>query len=294
MRFEPTFRAATLAAALLLLGGCGDDDDKAGSTSAAPEPATPTVVAVSAEPSGGDKARYEMPSTVKAGLTRITFTNNTKGPREASLVRVDGTRTEKEVLAVLNDSGEGGIPAWIHGAGGVAGIAPGASATSDQVLVPGRYYLTDSTDPDSEVTPAKPLQFEVSGPAAEDQTLPAVSAQVTARDYGFSFRGLKAGRNRVHFRNVGKELHHALFFAEAPGATRAQVLKFFSEQGEGPGKPPIDFSKMSGTTVLDGGVEQNTDLMLEAGKYAVVCFLPDRAGGPPHIAKGMFGEVTIK
>jgi hypothetical protein len=32
------------------------------------------------------------------------------------------------------------------------------------------------------------------------------------------------------------------------------------------------------------------DLELKRGKYALVCFVPDRKGGPPHAFKGMISE----
>lgn len=161
------------------------------------------------------------------------------------------------------------------------------------MLAPGTYYVTDSSDPDSGVKPAKPFKFEVTG-SASGATLPRAAGQITAKEYGFQISGLKAGRNEVRFRNTGKEMHHALLFGEAPGATKAQVMRFFATQGKAKGKPPLDFSKMSGTTVLDGGTDQNTEVDLKPGRYAVVCLLSDRAGGPPHVAKGMFSEVTVK
>ena len=46
--------------------------------------------------------------------------------------------------------------------------------------------------------------------------------------------------------------------------------------------------------MLDAGRAQIDELELEAGRYAFVCFLTDRAGGPPHVAKGMLSEVTIE
>ncbi len=30
------------------------------------------------------------------------------------------------------------------------------------------------------------------------------------------------------------------------------------------------------------------------GKYSLVCFIEDRKGGPPHVAKGMVGETTVR
>jgi len=46
--------------------------------------------------------------------------------------------------------------------------------------------------------------------------------------------------------------------------------------------------------VIDGGIAQNIELDLEAGKYAVVCFIQDRKGGPPHGAKGMISELVVE
>jgi hypothetical protein len=46
--------------------------------------------------------------------------------------------------------------------------------------------------------------------------------------------------------------------------------------------------------VIDGGGSQTIDLELEPGRYAVLCFVPDREGGPPHAFKGMISEVEVK
>jgi hypothetical protein len=37
-----------------------------------------------------------------------------------------------------------------------------------------------------------------------------------------------------------------------------------------------------------------TDRKLSKGKYALVCFIQDRKGGPPHAAKGMITEADIQ
>ncbi len=34
--------------------------------------------------------------------------------------------------------------------------------------------------------------------------------------------------------------------------------------------------------------------LTKSGKYAALCFIPDRQGGPPHVAKGMVSELTVK
>ncbi len=118
---------------------------------------------------------------------------------------------------------------------------------------------------------------------------------MTARDYTFTSRGLKAGRNRIEFDNAGKELHHLIAFPYRKAATLADVKKAFKEEeGESSGPPPLDFEGGTGTAVLEGGTKQVAELELKSGKYAFVCFVSDRRGGPPHVAKGMVVETTVK
>jgi hypothetical protein len=46
--------------------------------------------------------------------------------------------------------------------------------------------------------------------------------------------------------------------------------------------------------VIDGGESQVIDLQLKKGNYALVCFIQDRKGGPPHAAKGMVSEADVR
>lgn len=117
-------------------------------------------------------------------------------------------------------------------------------------------------------------------------------ASITARDYSFTTSGLKAGKNAITFENTGKEPHHVVVAPLKPGKTLDDVRKFAREEK---GPPPIDEKSTQSTTVLDGGTKQVTELELKKpGKYALLCFITDRAGGPPHVAKGMAAEATIR
>ncbi|HEV2058138.1 MAG TPA: hypothetical protein VGR11_02195 [Solirubrobacteraceae bacterium] len=98
----------------------------------------------------------------------------------------------------------------------------------------------------------------------------------------------------MRFENTGEELHHALFFPIAQGKTFEDVEAAFTSGEEPEGPPPVDFASGVGTAVIDGGIEQNIELDLKAGKYAVVCFIQDRDGGKPHAEKGMIEELTIE
>lgn len=190
------------------------------------------------------------------------------------------------------------IPSWFRAAGGVAGVAPGQTASSTQRLPAGTYYAMDTGSPEGEdggepyVARGAIAKIDVRADGNDGQ-LPRADATVTARDYSFQASGLRAGTARVRFRNAGKEPHHLLAVPMRPGATIAEVREFAREENSR-GEPPVDFRRESGTVVLDGGTEQVVDLKLGKGKYALLCFITDRAGGPPHVAKGMVSEATVR
>jgi hypothetical protein len=79
-----------------------------------------------------------------------------------------------------------------------------------------------------------------------------------------------------------------------PGATLGAVRKAFGRQQSGV-EPPLDFEHTSYTARIGGGTKQITELDLDKpGKYALLCFVSDRKGGPPHVAQGMIAEATVR
>jgi hypothetical protein len=154
-----------------------------------------------------------------------------------------------------------------------------------QRLEPGTYWVGDDAEDRGDVA-----ILRVTGGAADPKLSPP-EARLTAVDYRFKFSGLKAGRTAVEFANNGKEPHHAYFALMREGRTVAEVLAFFKGKLTGP--PPIDTERNQETTVLEGGQRQATQLDLQSGRYAVLCFVSDRGGGPPHTEKGMVAEVKV-
>lgn len=279
-RLRPGRAGLLLGAGLaaLVLAACGDDKDKSDkSSSSAPQNLAVTLGA------DGKLAGVE---PVDSGPVAIKFTNQAKGKYDLQLAKVDGGHSVAEVLKVIN-SENGVIPDWLHGAGGVGTTDAGKASTATQLLDGGKYYvIAEADEGNKKVT--EPL--EVSGGAAKG-TLPATTAKVTAFEYGFKTSGLKAGHQQLEFDNTGGQLHHAIFVPLKAGVTVAQAKRFFLTEK---GQPPFDESRPGiNTTVLDGGKKQVLEGDLAAGKYALICFLTDRAGGPPHVAKGMIAEVDI-
>jgi hypothetical protein len=117
--------------------------------------------------------------------------------------------------------------------------------------------------------------------------------EVAPTDYRFEATGLKAGTNQITFTNGGGELHHAVIARLAEGATIDQAQEFFTtEDFKGP--PPVDFDASEITAVLDGGGKQVETVELASGSYALLCFITDRAGSPPHVIKAkMTQEVKV-
>jgi hypothetical protein len=285
----PTMRryGLTLLALVACAGltACGSDDD-GGTTTADETPAQLTFV-MTGTARAPDLALEGEPT---AGLTRITFRNDTRGEHEAQLVRVEEERSEAEVLRQFAQTGEGApTPDWLRAAGG-AGLAPaGEEISSTQVLAPGTYYAIDTN---GDRRPAY-VRFEVTGEASDDE-LPAADATITARDFSFASSGLRAGLNEVTFDNAGREIHHVLAFPLAEGRTAADFRRFVASDGREGGPPPVDFEGGSGSSAFDGGTSGNVELRLARGDYVLVCFISNRAGGPPHAVMGMVDEVSVQ
>jgi uncharacterized cupredoxin-like copper-binding protein len=289
---KPTQRPALVAtgallAAASLLAACGSDDKESSDST------KPKAVALTLSQSG-KKFSLKAPSSVDGGLAKVTLTNTGKVPADAQLVRVEGNHSQAEVVKIVDSEGAP-IPEWLRAAGGPATAAPGKSRTSTEVLPAGTYYALSTGDTSGKSIAALGgvAKFTVKG-GDSSAKLPSTSATIDAKEYSFSTSGLKAGKSTVTFNNKGKELHHAILLPMNKGATLDDVKKFATSNGQPSGPPPVDFEKGDETTVIDGGSSQVTQVDLHKGKYAVLCFISDRKGGPPHVAKGMLDEVTVK
>ncbi len=250
----------------------------------------PTTLAVEATGSGKE-SKVKAPGSIEGGLVEFEFKNSTKQPQDAQLIRTEGNHSVGEVLKIVGGQEGGPIPDWLQDGGGVGETPPGKTHSATQNLAAGKYYLVASSEEGKPATAA----IEVKG--GSEGELPKTSASITAREYTFETSGLKSGRNEVLFRNAGQQLHHVVGLPLLPGKTLDEVKKFVGETGQGgrpSGPPPFDEKGGFSTTVLDGGVEQVTDLDLKPGRYALICFIQDRTGGPPHVMKGMVTEVDVK
>lgn len=274
-------RRGRSAAALLALAAASGVS-ACGGSGGGQEQAPPLAIQLSGD---GRDLRFSVPKSVPAGLTRIEFKNAAKAEGGAQLVRADAGHTPEEGLRAAAAWAEEGrpLPPWVHTAGGVGPTAPKGTGSATQELRPGGYAVIETES-------NKSASFEVTGErqAAEPGS---PEASIVASEYKFEPNGLRPGRSRVLFDNQGAEPHFVTGAPIKAGKTLDDVRRFAeTEKGES----PVDEKAFFSTAVIDGGERQVVDVDLKPGRYALLCFVSDRKGGPPHAAKGMVSEATVR
>lgn len=278
MRSTP---ALTLLLALFSLGfaACGDDDDDGGADQ-------PQAFEVDVKEDLG-QSRVTAPDTANPGAVEIRFTNSGQQSHSLEIVEIGEGHTAGEFKAAGEAWGEKGkpLPDWITFMGGIGSTKPGGTGVAVVELPAGEYAAFDIEGKGK--TPY--AEFTVEGD--EGEGLPEEPAVIEATEYDFTTSDLEAGSQQVRFENSGEEPHHVVAAPLKPGKTIDDVKQFIkTEKGE----PPIQEQESFNTAILSGGESQVVDLRLESGDYALLCFVPDRAGGPPHAVKGMAAVAKVQ
>jgi hypothetical protein len=279
---RPVFRLCTTTAVLAaaaVLAACGGEEKGSG---LAAETRT-----IKIELSGsGENLKMTAAKTVQGGILRIQFRNGAKGRHGVQLGYVLGDdHTPQEALRAAAAWGEEGkpLPSWVHLQGGVGSIPSGTTRNVTQELPAGRYFAVDI---DSNAT----TFFTVRGPGGGQ--LQSAPARVEASEYKFTASGLKGGKNQILVDNVGAEPHFMLAAPIKEGKTIEDVRSFVRNER---GQEPISEEGSFDTAIIDGGVQQVVEGELRSGTtYALICFVPDRGGGPPHAVKGMISEAKVQ
>ena len=124
------------------------------------------------------------------------------------------------------------------------------------------------------------------------EVIPAGVTAVDMRLQEFAFvydkSQVSSGRFAFKVQNAGKQFHEIIL---AKVNRTEPLLQLLAESQDGPPEGVEDFGAAfyepgaSGTFVLSEP--------LAAGRYALVCFIPDEADDIPHALKGMFSEFTV-
>jgi len=250
---------------------------------------------------------YALPASVPGGVVKLSLANNGQQPHDLQLLKIDGDHTKEEIVANFGSEG-GPIPPWLHGAGGVGTVGPGAPAGVAYVKLEPKaqywYVCTESTDDNKPHTSLGMIGNFTTADSSPVAELPKTDATVKAKEYGFDIKAVKAGEQLVNFTNSGPaEIHLFAALPMQPGKTLDEVKAFLATQGppdpSAPastapaGPPPVDFQKAVAVAALDPGQSEVAKVTFAPGSYAFLCFIEDRAGGPPHFVKGMITEYKV-
>lgn len=304
----------------LLIVACGGDAPSAAPSAAAtsttvvktaptvvvvavtPPSLNPTATPISTDAVDGEPAlavfkvtdrSIEAPEHIPAGLTTIRLENAGTVQHSLVIFDIDEGHTVDDVALEL--TGQFWPETWAPAVGQVMAEA-GESNEWTVRLKQGVYAATDWTNgADSVPHVAKGVftGFEVSAAEVPPVAWNSELVEIGLEDFAFTgLKDLKAGRNDFHFVNKSDTQDHEVgFVLLAEGETALEkfgnwVYQYF---GGTETYEPVDQFEWIGP-----GQDVGYSVDLDAGRYAIVCLLPDSHPGTPHSNLGMLGEITVK
>lgn len=217
--------------------------------------------------------------------------------------------TESGLRAMLGDEEtpfedlQADVPSYFEGEPPLEGVtfsdveAAGDSATvamtstSENVIDKAEYTLVKEGG-----------DFQVNGYTDLPEDLPegVTPLAVSAADFAFAFEGGDAadGVQAVSFTNEGEQSHQLLLLNLDGGPELDSVVGDLME-AEDPGAFPDYVEDFAGTMFAPPGGEDGVLFAepLDAGRYVLICLLPDQTqgeDGPPHASLGMVAEFTVE
>lgn len=263
----------------------------AAACSSGPKAAAVTVAATAEGEGEAQKFGFDIDEAVTGGRVDLTLDNSSgAAEHEVQLLELSDGKTQQDALPVLEAAGDGGpIPEWIGLRGGVGATEDGGSATVSLNIPAGTYLFLCFIDDHMQ----RGMIETVNVGEGEEADLPETDAAVSMIDYGFEIEGLEAGEQGVTFTNGGNQPHFTAIMTFDGDPTvaevEADVQRLLKNEEPTLGEP----TEVGGSAALDPGESLVAELSLEAGVYVFICFLSDRAGGPPHVAKGMVEVLEV-
>ncbi len=274
-----------VAIATISLTGCGDRK-----TAEPKEPVAAAAVPAAHEVTirARDRA-FTAPAEIPAGRVTIRFINDGPELHHVQLIRFGEGKTLADFGKALQS---GKWPAWAVEVGGPnIGEPTGSIGTLD--LEAGNYGLVCFIDTPDHVPHlmkgmAQPLVVTPSNDTAATP-LPPADLTVTLDSYSFTFSdSITAGRKDVDVVVAGNQPHEIVIARFEAGQTMEGLMKWGATyQG------PLPATPVGGTTAIAPGRTQRMTVDFKPGNYVLLCFIPDKGDGKPHIMHGMVKTFTV-
>lgn len=264
-----------------------------GACSKKPAPATqsaqtaPTVVTITAT-----EFAFAAPDTVPAGLVTMRLVDAGQEVHQVVVMRLDSGKTMADLSAMMSTP-NAPIPAWLAFPIGVSVIAPGDSGNATALLTPGHYAMAcfvSSPDGKAHVEKGMVRPFEVIASEGAPAPEPTSDLTITEKDYEFVISGpITVGTHTIRVENAGPQVHEVALSMLAPGKSAADLQAYIlgGMKGPPPGKP------IGGVTGPDVGGHQTFTATFAPGNYVLMCLVPDKTDGKPHVMHGMIKQFTV-
>jgi hypothetical protein len=234
---------------------------------------------------------FAMPETLPPGLTTFRLANTGAEPHHSVLFKLAEGKTVADFQAVAMSEK---TPEWLTLPGSPAAVMPNDTSNATTMLEPGQYVLVcyvPSPDGTPHIAKGMVRPFVVAGPApAVAAAEPQADVTVTLSDYAFAFSTpLTAGPHTIRVENAGPQVHEITFERLDDGKSMQDYVAWGQAGIKGP--PPSH--PVGGLIGPTKGQHAWFTINLTAGKYLLVCYVPDEGDQKPHVAHGMIQEITI-
>lgn len=168
------------------------------------------------------------------------------------------------------------------------------SAVSVIELTPGEWLVA------GQQLSRPPVPFTVTGEMAADAAEPesTVSMEMGEMYFELTEGSLVAGENIIKLTNAGAQPHFVEVMGVPEGTTNDNIEAVIAqEMGGTPEAEPLDFEQTMPVAYLSeqsAGVTSWAPLTLEAGTYAVMCWVADPETGMPHAMMGMHDVYVVE
>jgi uncharacterized cupredoxin-like copper-binding protein len=294
------FAGLAISLGAIACGDDGDDGDGGEEPTATSEGAEPTEPAASDIPQLDVTATdfaFDVPAEFGGGWVRIVMNNAGAEDHQGQLVKLnDGVTFDQLTAALQADETGSQALALVSLAGGPNAIKPGETADVVNELEAGDYALlcfVSGADDIPHLAKGMISPLTITEPAAEQPAPPDAYASVVTSDFQFDAPDtLPSGEQVIEVQNDGPQPHEMTLVKLDEGVTFEDLQALLASEEEPTGPPP--FSSAGGLGAIAPGTSGYTTLNLDAGTYALLCFVPDPDSGAPHFALGMVDSFTVQ